>query len=217
MTPKHPLHADEPGLPASSEDQRPDAVPVSAEDADAAGPRDAVAAEPRDSYEAADLPPADPAEERLAALEAELARARDARLRTESDLQNVRRRHLRELDDAERAGAERMVAPVLSLVDDLDRALESAAAAGDGETPLAQGVALARQRLLDTLAGLGLVSIMPQGEAFDPHAHEALLHAPHASVPAGHVSQVVARGFKQGERVLRAARVVVSSGAPGKD
>lgn len=205
MKPSHPLHADEPGLPASSEDQRPDAVPG------------LDAADPRDAAEAVDLPPADPLEERLAGLEAEVARAKDARLRSEADLQNVRRRHLRELDDAERAGAERMVAPVLSLVDDLDRALEAASAAGAGESPLAQGVALARQRLLDTLAGGGLVASSPLGEPFDPHAHEALLHAPHASVPAGHVSQVIARGFRQGSRVLRAARVVVSSGAPGKD
>ena len=55
------------------------------------------------------------------------------------------------------------------------------------------------------------------GEAFDPHAHDALLHAPHASVPAGHVSQVVARGFRQGDRVQRAARDIVSSGLPGND
>ncbi len=204
MKPSHPLHADEPGLPAASVDPRPDAVaPVGAESA--AG------------HEAADLSSLDPAEAQLAALSAELEHAKDARLRVEADLQNTRRRHLRELDDAERAGAERLLTPVLSLVDDLDRALEAAAATGAGESPLAQGVALAQQRLLDTLAALGLVPIAPLGEPFDPHAHEALLHAPHATVPAGHVSQVVARGFRQGERVLRAARVIVSSGTPGKD
>ena len=110
MTPKQPLHADEPGLPASSEDSRPDAAqPLDSEPAGAADPRDAV--------EATDLPPADPAEAQLATLVAELERAKDARLRVEADLQNARRRHLRELDDAERAGAERMLAPVLSLVE----------------------------------------------------------------------------------------------------
>jgi molecular chaperone GrpE len=210
LTRKHPTHADEPGLPASSEDTRPDAVtPLESEPAGAADPRDAV--------EALDLSATDAGEERLAALAAELERAKDARLRAEADLQNARRRHLRELDESERAGAERMLAPVLSLVDDLDRALESADGAGVVDSALAQGVALARQRLLDTLAALGLVAIAPAGEPFDPHAHEALLHAPHASVPAGHVSQVVARGFRQGDRVLRAARVIVSSGTPGKD
>jgi len=200
LKPSQPLHADVAGLPASSQDPRPDAVAPS-ELADA-----------RDAAEDVDLPPADPLEERLAGVEAERARAVDARLRSEAELQNLRRRHLRELDDADRAGAERMVAPVLALVDDLDRALEAAAAAGAGETSLAQGVALARQRLLDGLAGLGLASLAPADEPFDPHTHEALLHAPHPTVPAGHVSQVVARGFKQGGRVLRAARVVVSSG-----
>ncbi len=206
MTPSHPLHADEPGLPAESVDPRPDAV----------APAEAESATPRDAAEATDLSAADPMEAQVARLSAELERAKDARLRAEADLQNARRRHLRELDDAERSGAERLLTPVLSLVDDLDRALGAAAAAGAGDSALAQGVALAQQRLLDTLAALGIVAIAPQGEPFDPHMHEALLHAPHASVPAGYVSQVVARGFRQGERVLRAAKVMVSSGVPGK-
>ena len=207
MTPSHPLHADEPGLPAASVDPLPDTIaPAAAESA--AAP---------EAAEATDLPPVDAAEAQLAAVSAELARAKDARLRVEADLQNTRRRHLRELDDAERSGVERLLTPVLSLVDDLDRALEAAAAAGAGDSSLAQGVALAQQRLLDTLAVLGIVAVAPLGEPFDPHTHEALLHAPHATVAAGHVSQVVARGFRQGERMVRAAKVMVSSGAPGKD
>jgi molecular chaperone GrpE len=163
---------------------------------------------------ATDLPPADPAAVREAELEADLARAVDARLRAEAELVNSRRRALREIEDAERRGAERSLAPVLSVADDLDRALESAAQAGETEGPLVQGVSLVRSRLLDTLAAEGVTPILPEGEPFDPRLHEALTHSPHPTIPAGHVSQVIARGWRHGERLVRPARVLVSSGPP---
>jgi len=197
---------DEPGLPESSADLRPDAVPPLADEA----------LDPRDAAEAGDLPPTDPVEEKLAALAQEALAARDAHLRAEAELQNARRRHRRDLEDAERAGADRLLHPVIALVDDLDRALDAAVTAGTGESALAQGVALARQRLLDGLQAAGLETTAPVGAPFDPHTQEALVHAPSATVPAGHVVQVIARGFARGERVVRAARVVVSSGPAGE-
>ena len=148
----------------------------------------------------------------VAALEADLAQAVDARLRAEAELVNARRRALREIEDAERRGAERMLAPVLAVADDLDRALEAAAQAGEGEGALAQGVALVLSRLTEKLAAEGVTPIVPIGEPFDPRLHEALSHAPHPTVPAGQVSQVIGRGWRHGDRLMRAARVLVSSG-----
>lgn len=159
-------------------------------------------------------PDEDTAGARQAELEAELARAVDARLRAEAELVNARRRALREIEDAERRGAERSLAPVLAVADDLDRALESAAQAGETEGPLVQGVTLVRSRLLDTLAAEGVTPIVPVGEPFDPRLHEALTHSPHPTIPAESVSQVISRGWRHGERLLRAARVLVSSGPP---
>ena len=150
----------------------------------------------------------------VAALEAERAQAVDARLRAEAELVNARRRALREIEDAERRGAERTLAPVLAVADDLDRALEAAAHAGEGDGALAQGVALVLTRLTEKLAAEGVTSIVPVGEPFDPRFHEALSHSPHPTVPAGHVTQVIGRGWKSGDRLLRAARVLVSSGPP---
>jgi len=147
----------------------------------------------------------------VAALEADLAQAVDARLRAEAELVNARRRALREIEDAERRGAERTLAPVLAVADDLDRALEAAAQAGEGEGALAQGVALVLTRLTEKLATQGVTSIVPVGEPFDPRFHEALSHSPHPTVPAGHVTHVIGRGWKSGDRLLRAARVLVSS------
>ena len=161
---------------------------------------------------ATDLPPADSAEARIAALEADLAQVLDARLRAEAEMANARRRALREIDDAERRGAERTLVPALTAADDLDRALEAAAQAGDTDGALATGVTLVLTRLLDALAADGITPIVPLGEVFDPRRHEALVHSPHPTVPAGHVAQVIARGWQKGDRLLRAARVLVSSG-----
>jgi molecular chaperone GrpE len=158
--------------------------------------------------------PADEAAAKLESLQAELDRAVDARLRAEAELVNARRRALREIEDAERRGAERSLAPVLSVADDLDRALEAAAQAGETDGPLVQGVSLVLSRLLDTLAAEGVTPIVPQGEPFDPRLHEALTHSPHPTIPAESVSQVIARGWRHGERLIRPARVLVSSGPP---
>lgn len=173
---------------------------------------DAAGGPPEGAAEATDLPPVSEIEARLITLEAERAHAVDARLRAEAELVNTRRRALREIDDAERRGAERALAPVLAVADDLDRALEAAAQTGEKDGALAQGVSLVLSRLLDTLAAEGVTPIVPRDEAFDPRLHEALVSAPHATIPAGHVTQVIARGWRQGERLVRPAKVLVSSG-----
>ena len=148
--------------------------------------------------------------------EAELARAVDARLRAEAELINARRRAAREIDEAERRGAERTLAPVLAVADDLDRALEAAEQAGEGSGALAQGVALVLTRLVEKLAAFCVTPIVPVNEPFEPHFHEALTHSPHPTVPAGHVFQVIGRGWRQGDRLIRPARVLVSSGPPAR-
>lgn len=170
--------------------------------------------------EATDLPPIDESEAKLFALEEARAQAVDARLRAEAELVNARRRALREIDEAGRRAAEQALAPVLAVADDLDRALEAAAQTGERDGALAQGVSLVLTRLLDTLAAEGVTPVMPGNEPFDPRLHEALVSAPHPTIPAGHVTQVIARGWRQGERLVRPARVLVSSGpgaAPGAE
>ena len=181
---------------------------ATADAADAPGPSSHEAAAPEEATGAAAEPAA------AEALAAELARAVDARLRAEADLVNARRRALREIDDAERRGAERTLAPVLAVADDLDRALEAAAQAGETGGALARGVALVLTRLVETLAGEGVTPIVPVGEPFDPRFHEALTQTPHPTIPAGGVTQVIGRGWRHGDRLLRPARVLVSSGPP---
>jgi molecular chaperone GrpE len=98
------------------------------------------------------------------------------------------------------------------VLDDLERALE--AATQHEEAKLEEGVRLVHRALADALAKEGLTEIATDG-AFDPHTQEALLSQP-SDAPEGDVIQVLQKGYKLGERVLRPARVVVSAGAPAQ-
>jgi molecular chaperone GrpE len=157
------------------------------------------------------VPAATPEGAGLAELEAEIARLRDNALRAEADLQNARRRAAREVGEAELRGEARALNAFITLIDDLERA-RAAAPPSEADSPLALGLDLVLQRALEELARLGVTPIDPHGEAFDPHAHDALLSGASADHPAGAVSQVIARGYRHGDRLLRPARVMVSTG-----
>ncbi len=141
---------------------------------------------------------------------------KDRWLRAEAELQNSRRRGQRERDDAVRASEDRILIDMVEVLDDLERALaaiESGAGSGAGGAPAAwaQGVALTAQRVRDALARRGVTPTPALGEPFDPAFHEALLEiaAPEGIRP-GAVAQEVLKGYRRGERALRAARVVVA-------
>jgi molecular chaperone GrpE len=99
------------------------------------------------------------------------------------------------------------VKELLPVLDDLERALE--AAAEHEEAKLEEGVRLVHRALADVLAREGLAEIETDG-AFDPHVHEALLSQPAEGAEAGSVLQVLQKGYRLGDRVLRPARVVVA-------
>jgi len=135
---------------------------------------------------------------------------KDRWLRAEADLQNYRRRAQRESEQVRRAAEEAVLLELIATVDDLERALSSAREAGAPES-WTQGVALVVQRALDYLDRQGVVPVDPAGQAFDPELHEAILEmdTPSGAAP-GAVLQVVRKGYRRGERPLRAARVVVA-------
>lgn len=135
---------------------------------------------------------------------------KDRWLRTEADLQNVRRRSAREREEAVQRAEDSVLLDVIGLLDDLDRALAVLTAEQAAEA-WAQGVALTAQRMRDMLARNGVTPIAAVGVPFDPLVHEALLEipAPEGVIP-GCVAQEVAKGYRRGERALRAARVVVA-------
>jgi len=151
-------------------------------------------------------------EERVAALEAE----RDERLndlkRVAADFENYRKRVARDQESLVARAHERLVKELLPVLDDLERAL--AAAEEHEEAKLEEGVRLVHRELAAALEREGLAEIETNGH-FDPHVHEALLSQP-SDAEEGSVIEVVQKGYRLGDRVLRPARVVVAA-APEDD
>jgi molecular chaperone GrpE len=134
----------------------------------------------------------------------------DALQRLKAEFDNYRKRVQREQESLVARAAERLVRELLPVLDDLERALEFAAA--HEEARLEEGVSLVHRALADALAKEGLSEISTEGK-FDPHTQEALLSQP-SEAEEGTVIQVLQKGYTLGDRVLRPARVVISAGAP---
>jgi molecular chaperone GrpE len=152
-------------------------------------------------------------EQQLAALQAERDEAIDRWKRTAADFDNFRKRALREREEYVTFANERLVKELLPILDDLERAL--VAATEHQEAALEDGVRLVHQSLEGLLARQGLEEIDAAG-MFDPHVHEALLSQP-SEAAEGSVIDVVQKGYKLGDRVVRPARVVVAAPQNGRD
>lgn len=144
----------------------------------------------------------------------ELAAAEEKRDEYLSDLQrlaadfdNYRKRALRDQQAFAARAAERLVAKLLPVLDDLGRALD--AAEHHEQAKVIAGVEMTKLALAAALASEGLEEIAAEG-AFDPHVHEALLTQPAEGVEPGSILQVVQRGYRLGDAVLRPARVIVA-------
>lgn len=146
---------------------------------------------------------------------ADVAALKDKWLRAEADLQNYRRRAARDREEARRTAEEAVLLDVISVLDDLERAL-AAGREANAEAAWLKGVELVAERFRDTLARRGVVEVDPVGHPFDPQMQEALLEteAAEGQVP-GTVVQVVLKGYRRGDRPLRPARVVVARGSGG--
>ncbi|MBL8660619.1 MAG: nucleotide exchange factor GrpE [Rhodospirillales bacterium] len=156
--------------------------------------------------------------ERLAAVEAELAEVTEKWKRALAETENVRRIAARDRDDAGKYAITRFARDILSVADNLRRALDSmdkeARQTDAGLDALAGGVELTERELLATLARYGITPIAAEAEPFDPHVHEALFEVPDQSVPHGTVVHVLEPGYMIHDRPLRPARVGVSKGGP---
>jgi molecular chaperone GrpE len=136
-------------------------------------------------------------------------------LRAIAELENVRKRSAREVDAARQFGVERFAADLLPVADTLDLALRSAAGA-DAAT-LAQGQEATLRLLLKAFERAGLAEVEPHGEPFDPTLHEAMAMQPAPDRPPHTVLQVVQKGWLLNGRLLRPARVIVSTTPAGPD
>ena len=143
----------------------------------------------------------------LAALEQERDAYLDSLQRLKAEFDNYRKRTARDQAAMSERATEALVRELLPIVDDLERAL--VAAEDHEEAKLEEGVRLVHRSLIDALRKQGLAEIETDG-AFDPHVHEALLAQPAEDVEPGSVAQVLQKGYRLGDRVLRPARVVVA-------
>ena len=147
-------------------------------------------------------------EERLVAAEAKAEEHLADLQRLAADFDNFRKRAARDQQSLVARAHERHVKELLPVLDDLERALEAAEA--HEEAKLEEGVALVARSLADVLRKEGLEEVATDGK-FDPHVQEALLSQP-SDEEEGTVIEVLQKGYRLGDRVLRPARVVVSSG-----
>jgi molecular chaperone GrpE len=197
---------------SENHDTEAEALATPTEQADAAEP--AGEQDPANEAERADAEPAEPEDELTAAL-----REREEYLtlaqRTQADFENYRKRAARDAAAAGERAKSGLVRELLPVVDNLERALDSAAVAerGDegGQPPehLADGVRLVHSELVAVLARNGVEAFDPRGEKFDPELHEALSMRAEDGCEQGVVLDVVEKGYRLNGAVLRPARVVV--------
>ena len=142
-------------------------------------------------------------------LEAELAAAQDAALRAQADAVNMQRRSEQEIEKARKFALERFCGDLLSVVDNLGRALESA---GDdqGIASLLEGIELTRKGLMDVLVKYGVESVDPMGEPFDPETAQAMSMVEQPDAEPNSVIGVMQKGYTLNGRLLRPAMVMVA-------
>jgi molecular chaperone GrpE len=161
----------------------------------------------------------DPAtDEELDRLRKELAAAGDRLVRHQADFENFRKRAMRERQESQQYGGQNLVKDLVSVVDNLDRAVEHAQHSEGGDLKsLLQGVELVQREFLAVLAKHNIHEIEADGRPFDPNVHEAMAQAPSASVPPNTVVSVFQKGYQLHDRLIRPARVVVAKAADPVD
>jgi molecular chaperone GrpE len=149
----------------------------------------------------------EPVTQEDAPVEEEQAVEDDRLLRLAADFENYKKRVARERQEYVQLANERLLAELIPVLDDLERAL--AAAEQHEEAQLEEGVRLVHRSLEALLERHGVAPIETEGK-FDPHVHEALLSQPSEDAESGSVLDVVQKGYKLGDRVVRPARVIVA-------
>lgn len=151
--------------------------------------------------------------EELAKLQQELAAAKDHSLRAAAEVENVRKRAKREIEDERRFAHGNLLRDLLPVVDNLDRAIAAGESQAGADSLLA-GVKLVAQQLHEVLKRYHCTPIDGVGQPFDPHVHQAILEQASSEHPKGTIVLVAQTGYKVHDRVLRPAQVIVSSGPP---
>ena len=199
------------------EDVRQEELPPEEAKASAAGDESA-AQKPGEAWDAQVEEPAQPAEPELSEeekLRAALAELQSKFLYLQAEYQNFRKRSVKDVADARSYAYADALNPFMTVFDYLAMA-DTAAVNSDNIESIRQGLKMIIAEFNKAFDTLGVTAIDAVGKPFDPALHEAVAHEPSDRVPEGVVIKQWSSGFKMGEKLLRPARVVVSSGAPEK-
>ena len=140
----------------------------------------------------------------------EIEALRDQLLRTVAESENVRRRASRDVENAYKYANEKLLEDLLPILDSLEKALELPGQSDDAKA-VSEGIEISLRMFRETLERGGVAIVDPLGEPFDPSKHEALAMVPNEEVEPNSVIEVVQKGYLLNERVVRAARVIVSA------
>lgn len=155
-------------------------------------------------------PVADP----LAEAKAEAAKNKELFMRTAADFDNFRKRSRKEVEDARRSGREELLKELLPVFDNLERGIQSAQRAADVKA-VADGLTMILKQFEGTLGRVGIQRVPTVGAGFDPSVHEAIQQVETDEHPPGTVVAEVQPGYKQEDRLVRAAMVVVAKPKAG--
>jgi molecular chaperone GrpE len=147
----------------------------------------------------------------MTGLQADLDRFRDLALRSQADFENYKKRSAREKEEAIKYANSSLLERLVGIVDNFELGLAAAKEQGAG-SPIYSGMILVQKQLSDLLAESGLQPIEAEGKTFDPNVHEAIAHEPSDEFPEEIVVRQTRRGYRLKDRLLRPAKVVVSSG-----
>ncbi|MEK9554815.1 MAG: nucleotide exchange factor GrpE [Gammaproteobacteria bacterium] len=174
---------------------------------------DEVAADDTDLTDGDGVESADAEDGDSASLETQVEELKEALIRSQADLQNVRRRAERDVENAHKYAVEKFVKDLLAVLDSMDRALELAETTEGFDAAMLEGTQMTHKLLLDTAAKHGVEPINPVGEAFDPQEHQAMSMVESADHEPNTVMAVMQKGYKLEGRVIRAAMVMVTKAA----
>jgi molecular chaperone GrpE len=194
---------------------KPEAVEAAAKPA-SVRPAEPAAAKPPSAPPVAPAPaaPAAPADP-LAEARAEAAKMKDQWVRTAADFDNYRKRARRDVDDARKSGREDFLKEILPVFDNLERAIQSAQRATEVK-PVADGLAMVVKQFVDVVGRGGITKVPTVGKSFDPSIHEAIQQVETEDHPPGTVVSEIQAGYMQGDRLVRAAMVVVAKARSGQ-
>ena len=145
----------------------------------------------------------------LESANAEVEQLKDRALRTQAEVENIRRRAARDVENAHKFALERFASALLPALDGLEKSAESAASAEDRQA-VAEGVALCLKLLLDALGKNGVEQVDPLGEPFDPSRSEAMALVENPDAEPNSVMEVMQKGYLLNGRLIRAAKVIVA-------